>query len=50
MVSTIPIVQACYEFLLRYSLFGGLLGSALCLLSARLDWAPPRYGFGTYFW
>jgi hypothetical protein len=44
------ITGTIYEILLRYPLLIYLLGSGICLLSARQDWAPPRYEFGTYFW
>ena len=37
-------------FLVRYPLLIGLIGSVICLLNARQDWAPPRSELAVYFW
>jgi RsiW-degrading membrane proteinase PrsW (M82 family) len=45
-----PIIEAISQFLLGHPVLIYLVGSGICLLSARQDWARPRYEFGTYFW
>jgi hypothetical protein len=43
-------MEPIYEFVLQHPVLIYLIGSGICLLSARQDWFRPRYEFGTYFW